>query len=66
MLVWRLSSHGQGEFSWVLPVMYSVLAFGVVAPIALAFSADLRLKPEAPPEEPAMAHSGGPGHGGHH
>lgn len=64
VLAWRLTSHGAGTFSWVLPVLYSVLAFGIVGPLALAFIADLRLKPEAPPEEPVAAHRSG--HGGHH
>ena len=65
VLVWRLTSGGQGTWAWVLPVVYAIVAFGVIAPLALAFSADLRLKPEAPPEEPVVA-SHGSGHGGHH
>lgn len=67
LLVWRLTAGGESLLEQVLPVVYAILAFGIVAPLTLAFSADLRLRPEAPPDEPvAASHGGAHGHGGGH
>ena len=67
LLTWRLTGGSSGTFGWFVHVALAILAFGIVAPLTLAFSADLRLKPEAPPEEPVVASPGGAhGHGGHH
>src|ERR1700733_3058444 len=38
-------SKESGALSWVLQMLYSYLAFSVVAPLALIFTADLKLKP---------------------
>jgi hypothetical protein len=48
-IVWRLAgahySRQPGALGWVLPLLFSYLAFSVVAPLALIFTADLKLKP---------------------
>jgi hypothetical protein len=57
---WLANAHYSGKPSalgWVLPLLLSYLAFSVVAPLVLIFTADLKLKPldsiafeyEAPP-----------------
>jgi hypothetical protein len=60
---WRLTRDSGGPLGWVLPLVYSFLAFSVVAAIGVMFTADLRSKPPEPDAEPA--HSSG-GHGAHH
>jgi hypothetical protein len=47
-----------GELAFVLPIVYTFLAFSVVASLVLMLIADLRLKPDAPEAEPLPA----PGH----
>jgi hypothetical protein len=70
--VWYLSAQSAAShqaLGWVFPILYSIIAFGVVAPIVLMLTADLSLKTELPPpeihNEPA-AHHGHGGHGGAH
>lgn len=44
---WLASAHYSGQhgaLGWVLPLLLSYLAFSVVAPLALIFTADLKLK----------------------
>jgi hypothetical protein len=60
-IVWWLAgahySRQSGALGWVLPLLFSYLAFSVMAPLALILTADLKLKPldsiafqyEAPP-----------------
>lgn len=50
VLVWRMTRGAGGTLGWVLPMVCSILAYGVVAPLTLAAIADLRLKPETPPQ----------------
>ncbi len=64
-LVWRLARFTGGALGWVLPMVYSFLAFSVVAPLFLMLTADLRLKPAATAAEPQPAATGH-GHGGAH
>jgi hypothetical protein len=66
-LVWWLTRNSGGPLGAVLPELYAVLAFGIVSPIVLAFSATLELAPAAPvmEEAPASSHGAAPG-GGHH
>jgi hypothetical protein len=59
-LVFRLTSHGDGMLSWVLPVVYAFLAYAVLSPVFLMLTADLVVKPEQPYGESAPA---APGHG---
>ena len=65
VVVWRLSPPGHGVFGWVLPVVYSIFAFSVIAPLVLMAIADLRNKPPEPVGEAVPHHASG-GHGGHH
>ena len=50
-VVWRIVSvhyFGQpGLLGWVLPVLFSYLAYSIVAPLVLVAAGDLRLKREA-------------------
>jgi hypothetical protein len=63
VLVWRLWGNTDGLLGWVKPVLVGLFAYSIVAPLALAFLADLRMKPGEPVYEAAHS-SGGPG--GHH
>ena len=60
VLVWRVFGNTAGMLGWVKPVLVTFLAFGISAPLALMFVADLRLKPEEPVYEPAAASHGHP------
>jgi hypothetical protein len=60
----RLSSHSAGDLGGVLPTLYAFLAFGIVSPLVLMFTANLRNAPALPAPEPV--HSGGGHGGGHH
>jgi hypothetical protein len=62
-VVWWLRGNTDGMLGWARPVLVGLFAYSIVAPLALAFLADLRVKPEEPVYEAAQ--SGG-GHGGHH
>ena len=64
-LVWRLTSGSDGPLGDVLPELYAILAFGIISPIVLAFSAALELAPAAPAVD-ATAPSHGASHGGGH
>jgi hypothetical protein len=62
VLVWRLVGDTEGMLGWVKPVLIGFFAYSIVAPLALAFLADLRLKPDDAPAYEAGHTSGG----GHH
>lgn len=72
-IAWRLSAGLTGDLGGVLPTLYAFLAFGVVSPLALMFTAALRNAPALPVPEPAhsagghapASHDSGD-HGGHH
>ena len=64
-LVWRLTRDSGGPLGDVLPELYAILAFGIVSPIVLAFSAALELAPAAPAVD-ATAAGHGASHGGAH
>ncbi len=66
-IAWRASIGSNGDLGGVLPTLYAFLAFGIVSPLALMFSANLRNAPAIPAPEPAHD-SGSAGHdaGGHH
>jgi len=61
VLAWRQSHPAQGEMGFAAAVLWAILAYSVVAPLALMLIADLRVKEEEPVAEtaPAAAH-------GHH
>jgi len=63
-VAWRVTRGGGGILGAALPLLYAVLAFGIVSALAVIFSGDLRPAPEAPPAEAAPAASYG--HGSHH
>ena len=69
-VAWKLSSGATGDLGGVLPTLYAFLAFGIVSPLVLMFTANLRSAPAVPAPEPA--HAAGPaghgasGHGGGH
>lgn len=70
-VAWKLSSAGTGDLAGVLPTLYAFLAFGVVSPMVLMFTANLRNAPAVPVPEPAHAaspggHGAGDHGGGHH
>jgi len=56
-LVWRLTRDLTNILGFVLPVVLSFVAFGIVSPLVLMFTAALRIAPAAP-SEPAAAHGG--------
>ena len=45
VLVWRLTASEEGMLGWALSVLYAILAFSVMAPLALMSFADLRVRP---------------------
>lgn len=55
-LVWRTTRGSANVLGFALPVLFSVLAFGIVSPIVLAFTAGLRTAPPPPVFAPAPAH----------
>jgi len=69
-LAWRLSADSTTDLGGVLPTLYAFLAFGMVSPLVLMFTANLRNAPAVPAPEPAHepspAGNGGGGHGGAH
>jgi DNA-directed RNA polymerase subunit RPC12/RpoP len=69
-IAWRLSAGLPGDLGGVLPTLYAFLAFGIVSPLVLMLTANLRNAPAVP--VPAPAHEGSPcsqvavGHGSDH
>ena len=70
-IAWRLSVGSTSDLGAVLPTLYAFLAFGIVSPIVLILTANLRNAPPAPVF--ASSHDASPtGHGssghaaGHH
>lgn len=70
-IVWRLSINMGGDLGGVLPTLYAFLAFGIVSPLVLMFTANLRNAPAVPVAEPTHdlgtgGHAAGGHGGGHH
>jgi DNA-directed RNA polymerase subunit RPC12/RpoP len=70
-IAWKLSSDLPGDLGAVLPTLYAFLAFGIVSPLVLMFTANLRNAPAIPVAAPAHAadshgHGAGGHGGGHH
>jgi hypothetical protein len=66
VVVYRFARVSTALLGWALPVVYAIIAFGIVSPLILMLVADLRLAPPAP--EP-LAHGAPPSaasHGGGH
>ena len=53
--VWWLASGGEGALAGVLPTLYAVLAFGIVTPLVLMYTATFRNAPALPSIEPVSA-----------
>jgi DNA-directed RNA polymerase subunit RPC12/RpoP len=71
VFVWQLSIGSTSDLGGVLPTLYAFLAFGIVSPLVLMFTANLRNAPAVAAPEPAHAPSpaghGSVGHdSGHH
>jgi hypothetical protein len=69
-IAWRLSTDAAGDLGAVLPTLYAFLAFGVVSPLVLMFTANLRNAPAlsvtvAVHADDQGAHGAG-GHGSDH
>jgi hypothetical protein len=56
-LVWWLARDAGGPVGGVLPELYAILAFGIVSPIVLAFTAGLEIAPAAPVAVAASSHA---------
>jgi DNA-directed RNA polymerase subunit RPC12/RpoP len=54
-IVWKLTSAAGGDLGAIAPTLYAFLAFGIVSPLVLMVSANLRNAPPAPIAEPAHA-----------
>jgi hypothetical protein len=69
-IAWWVTRASTNILGFALPVLFSVLAFGIVSPLVLMFTATLRIAPGAPVFDPVPAHGHAPsvhGHaGGHH
>jgi hypothetical protein len=69
-IAWRLSADSSGDLGAVLPTLYAFLAFGIVSPLVLMFTANLRNAPALPVPLPAHTddHGAPPaaGHGSDH
>jgi hypothetical protein len=61
-IAWRLSIGSTSDLGGVLPTLYAFLAFSIVSPLVLMFTANLRNAPAAPVPEPVHAPSPA-GHG---
>ena len=69
-VAWWVTRASTNVLGFALPVLFSLLAFGIVSPLVLMFTATLRIAPGAPVFDPVPTHGHAPsvhGHaGGHH
>lgn len=70
-IAWRLSAGSTNDLGEVLPTLYAFLAFGIVSPLVVMFTANLSNAPALPVPTPAhdagaAAGHGAAGHGGGH
>jgi hypothetical protein len=63
-IAWWVTRASTNILGFALPVLFSVLAFGIVSLLVLMFAATLRIAPGAPVFDPVPAH--GSHAGGHH
>lgn len=64
---WYFSTQAAAShqaLGWVFPILFAILAFGIVTPVVLMLSADLSLKAELP--LPEMSVHADAGHGAAH
>ena len=62
-VAWRLTRGGPGALGASLPLLYALLAFGIVSALGTILVGDLRIASEPPPVAAPAAHGHG---GGHH
>jgi DNA-directed RNA polymerase subunit RPC12/RpoP len=55
-IVWRVTRDATNILGFALPVLLSLLAFGIVSPLVLMFTASLRTAAPVPVFEPVAAH----------
>lgn len=65
-LAWRLTRDSASSLWFALPVLFSILAFGIVSPLVLLLTAALCPAPAAPTPEPAEASHATHAHGSAH
>jgi hypothetical protein len=68
-VVWQLTRGSTNILGFALPVLFTILAFGIVSPLVLAITAGLRIAPAPQVFEPVAAHGTHGTHdhaGGHH
>lgn len=53
--VYRLTRGSEGMLGWALPVVYAFFTWGIVTPLLLMLTADLRVRAEQPSAEPVSA-----------
>lgn len=64
-VVYRFTKGSSNLLGWVLPIVYAIVTWGLVAPLVLMLSADLRVRAEQPYAE--LRDSGASaGHTAHH
>lgn len=64
-LVWKFVQPMDGEFGWVLPVLYAFLAYSVVYALYLMATSDLVMRPVEAEAAPVAADAHGHGRGHH-
>jgi len=57
-IAWWATRASTNILGFALPVLFSFLAFGIVSPLVLMFTAAFRIAPGAPVFEPVPAHGG--------
>ena len=55
-IAWWATRASTNILGFALPVLFSFLAFGIVSPLVLMFTAALRIAPAAPVFDPVAAH----------
>ena len=69
-LAWEVSHGGPGPLGGALPLLYAVLAFGVVSALVTMLTGDVAIAPELPvatvPAHGHDSHGHGASHGGGH
>src|SRR5258708_12693365 len=56
-IAWRLSIGSPSDMGEVLPTLYAFLAFGIVSPLVLMFTAHFLNPPPVPPPHPPHANA---------
>jgi hypothetical protein len=54
-LVYRFTRNSDNLLGWALPMVYAILTWGMVTPLALLLTADLRIRAAEPYSETRVA-----------